>query len=116
MSYADDLIELMKQAKIVISRSGAATTYELFTYGRPCILVPSKKTKQNHQYLNALYFEKMGCCKLLKEDEAKAKIELFVQQMLNDSQLILNMQVAQKKLVKTDSVSKIIEQIQEKKR
>lgn len=115
LSYADDLIELMKRAKLVISRAGASTTYELFTYRRPCILIPSKKTKQNHQYLNALYFEEKGCCKLLKEDEAKDRILLLVNQMLNDQQLILNMQTAQQKIVKTDSTTKIIEQIQEKK-
>lgn len=115
LSYADDLIELMKRAKLVISRAGAATTYELFSYQRPCILVPSKKTKQNHQYLNALYFEEKGCCKLLKEDEAKDRILSLTNQLLSDSQLVHNMQMAQQRLVEKDSISKIIEQIQEKK-
>lgn len=115
LSYADDLIELMKRAKLVISRAGAATTYEIFTYQRPCILVPSKKTKQNHQYLNALYFEESGCCKLLKEDEAKNRILSLTNQILSDSQMVHNMQMAQQRLVEKDSISKIIEQIQEKK-
>ncbi|MDE5565949.1 MAG: hypothetical protein K2I77_03075, partial [Anaeroplasmataceae bacterium] len=113
MKFSDDLINLMKKSKLVISRAGAATTYELFANNCPTILVPSKKTKQNHQYLNAIYFEKKGCCKLLKEENASKDVLKLVSQILSDEQEILNMKFAQKKLVKLDAVDKIIQAIGE---
>ncbi|MDE5715184.1 MAG: UDP-N-acetylglucosamine--N-acetylmuramyl-(pentapeptide) pyrophosphoryl-undecaprenol N-acetylglucosamine transferase [Anaeroplasmataceae bacterium] len=107
--YVSDLIYLMKASRLIISRAGASTTYEIFSLNKPCIIVPSMKTSKNHQYLNALYFEKEGCCKLVKENEAKELILQTADQIIMDSQTILNMRINQQRIVQKNSAKKIME-------
>lgn len=109
--YVSDLVCLMQAAKIIISRAGASTTYEIFSIQKPCILIPSMKTSKNHQYLNALYFEKEGCSKLIKEKEAKNTILSTIEQILTNEQIGLNMKKNQQRIVVKDSAHILIERI-----
>lgn len=63
--YYNNLIELMKKARICISRSGGATISELVYLHKKMILIPSLKVKNNHQLKNALYLEKHNVCKVV---------------------------------------------------
>ena len=109
--YIPDLPNLMLQAKLIISRAGASTTYEIFSIGKPCILIPSLNTSQNHQYLNALYFEKKGCCKLLKETEPKEAIISAANSLLQDIDERMHMIENQHKLILPNSSEKIMEEV-----
>ncbi|MDE6241517.1 MAG: glycosyltransferase [Anaeroplasmataceae bacterium] len=109
--YINDLPNFMLQSKLIISRAGASTTYEIFSIGKPCILVPSLNTSQNHQYLNAIYFEEHGCCKLMKEKELENNIDSYIDYLLNDKEKMQKMIANQRNLVVTDSCEKIIEEI-----
>lgn len=109
--YVNDLPNLMLHSKIIISRAGASTTYEIFSIGKPCIVIPSQNTSQNHQYLNALYFEKKGCAKLIKEDGAKEQILPIVRYFMENHEARNKMVQCQKNLVHLDSSEKIIEEI-----
>lgn len=106
--YIDDLQNLMLQAKIIISRSGASTSYEIFSIGKPCIQIPSMNTSQNHQYLNALYFEQHGCCRLLKEANAKENIVQLVDYYLENPDSRKKMIEKQKEVLVENSCEKII--------
>ncbi|MDE7263765.1 MAG: UDP-N-acetylglucosamine--N-acetylmuramyl-(pentapeptide) pyrophosphoryl-undecaprenol N-acetylglucosamine transferase [Anaeroplasmataceae bacterium] len=112
--YIDDLPNLMLQSKLIISRSGASTSYEIFSLGKPCIQIPSSNTSQNHQYLNALYFEKYGCCKLLKETEAKKNIEQLVSYYFENAESRKNMIESQQEFVFQNSCEKIVEWVKQK--
>lgn len=109
--YIDDLPNLMLQARTIISRAGASTTYEIFSIGKPCILIPSEKTSKNHQYLNALYFEKKGCCKLLREKDAKEGISSLVCYLLENPEARMNMIEHQQRFITKNSCEKIIKEI-----
>ncbi|MDE5855599.1 MAG: UDP-N-acetylglucosamine--N-acetylmuramyl-(pentapeptide) pyrophosphoryl-undecaprenol N-acetylglucosamine transferase, partial [Anaeroplasmataceae bacterium] len=109
--YVDDLPNLMLQARTIISRAGASTTYEIFSIGKPCILIPSEKTSKNHQYLNALYFEKKGCCKLLREKDGKEGITSLVSYLLENPEARMTMVEHQQRFVTKNSCKKIIEEI-----
>lgn len=111
--YVSDIYSLMYNAKVVITRAGASTTYELFSINKPSIVIPSMKTKKNHQYLNALYFADKGCCKLVKEKNAKEEIVSSVESILNNKQLQINMMSCQRKLIIKDSASKIVKSIRQ---
>lgn len=97
LDYVDDLMNLMKQARLIISRAGASTTGEIFYLQKPCILIPSMKTKRNHQYLNALYFEKLQCAVLLLEKDAVKRGVEVVQKTLSNETLLQNMKENQRK-------------------
>ncbi len=110
-SYVSDLPNLMLQAKLIISRAGASTTYEIFSIGRPCILVPSMSTSQNHQYLNALFFENKGCCKLLKEKDMEKDIIKYIANILENPEHRVEMLKAQEKLIIRNSCEKMIKEL-----
>lgn len=109
--YRKDLNSLMKQAKIIISRAGAMTSYEIFLLNKPSIIIPSKKTKLNHQVKNALYYESKGLAFYLDEEEASLKINNLVNKILTSSYLNMKMIEAQKNITKKNSVDIIIGEI-----
>ncbi len=110
-NYVEDLPNLMLQAKVIISRAGASTTYEIFSIGRPCILIPSMKTSKNHQYLNALYFEQKGCALLLKEAEMENSIKQYIHNILQNPEYRLEMIKAQSRLIQRDTCEIILKEL-----
>ncbi len=61
-------------ASAVISRAGASSLAELAAMRLPAILVPYPAATDNHQYYNALAFEKSGAAHLLAQREATPEI------------------------------------------
>ena len=61
-------------ASAAISRAGASSLSELAAMRVPCVLVPYPAAHGNHQYYNALAFEKSGAACLLKQREAAPEI------------------------------------------
>lgn len=108
--YLNDIRNYISKARLVISRAGAATTYEIFKENVACIVVPSLNTKKNHQYLNALYFEKCGCAKLFKENELN-DIKGYIEYILNNKEIENKMLLNQKKLVINNSIDIIKKEI-----
>ena len=67
-SFFDDLPERLRQAHLVICRSGASTTTELAAAGRPAILVPYPFAADDHQTANAGAFAEAGGGWLMPQD------------------------------------------------
>ena len=59
-TFFNDVPARLARAHLVISRSGASTTAELATVGRPAILVPYLHAADDHQTANARALEKAG--------------------------------------------------------
>ncbi len=57
-------------ASVVVSRAGASSLAELAAMRAPAILVPYPAATDNHQYFNALAFEKTGAAILLEQPRA----------------------------------------------
>ena len=55
-------------SNLAITRCGASTTAELAQTLTPFIAVPLPNSVDNHQYLNAKYYENKGCCWILEQD------------------------------------------------
>lgn len=96
--YVPDLPNLMLQARWIISRAGAATSSEIFFLRKPCILIPSLHTKKNHQYQNALYFQKKQAAILLSEGVKAEEVTDTILRYQADEAMMVNMKEAQKKL------------------
>ena len=62
-----DILKLIISSNIAITRCGASTTAELNQTFTPFIAVPLPNSIDNHQYLNAKYYEDKGCCWLLEQ-------------------------------------------------
>jgi len=65
--FEKDVLKLISSSNLVITRSGASTTAELTQTLTPFIAVPLPDSIDNHQYLNAKYYETRGCCLLLEQ-------------------------------------------------
>ena len=55
-------LKLALSADLAITRCGASTTAELVHTFTPFIAVPLPNSIDNHQYLNAKFYEDKGCC------------------------------------------------------
>ena len=59
----------MFNSQFVISRCGASSLSEILTLGKPCILIPYKFAKKNHQEKNADWLVKNGVGVKISEKE-----------------------------------------------
>ena len=59
--FSDDMATVLSAADLVVSRAGAGSIAEIQRCRIPAILVPYPYAADNHQYYNALNFEKLGC-------------------------------------------------------
>ena len=66
--FEKDILKLILSSDLAITRCGASAIAELTQMLTPFIAVPLPNSIDNHQYLNALYYENNGCCLLLEQD------------------------------------------------
>jgi len=67
--YIDNLVELLKEADLVVCRAGAATIAELLFYKKKAIIIPYPAASDNHQVENAKVAENIGIGTIIKDDE-----------------------------------------------
>jgi len=67
-SFTDNILNLISETDLAVSRCGASTTSELVQTLTPFIAVPYPFSTDNHQYLNAKYYESLGCCWMLEQN------------------------------------------------
>ena len=65
--FHDNIVELISKADFAITRCGSSTIGELEFLGVPFVAIPYPFAKDNHQYQNAIYYEKKGCCWILEQ-------------------------------------------------
>ena len=79
-SYKKNLVDIIKESDLCITRAGASTLAELSVLNIPFIAVPLPTSKDNHQLENANYYKKKDCCWIIEQSSFKEKIE----ETLND--------------------------------
>ncbi len=68
-AFFENMPELIKQAHLVIARSGSSSIFEFCAAKKPMILVPFALAADNHQEKNARYLEKNGAAIVVEEKE-----------------------------------------------
>ena len=68
-NFDEDISNLMSKANIGLTRAGASTLAELVFLNLPCVAIPLPTSKDNHQYENALFYNKIGCNWILNQSE-----------------------------------------------
>lgn len=109
--FMDNLINLLKDSDLIISRAGASTISEITAIGLPSILVPSPYVTNNHQYMNAKELSDNGACMIVLEDEfTKDNILNKIDKLFDDKNLYENMSKSSQKLGIIDSATKIYQE------
>ena len=67
IDFSVNMLSLLKDARLVISRAGATILSEISLCGTPCILIPFAASADNHQYHNALWFRERAAALLIEE-------------------------------------------------
>ena len=110
--FMDNLIGLMKDTDLIVSRAGASTIAEVTAIGLPAIFVPSPYVAHNHQYMNAKELEEGSACKiLLEENFSKENLIKMIDEILNNKELYDKMHSESKKFGIDDSATRIYEEI-----
>ena len=110
--FMDNLINLLKDSDLIISRAGASTISEITAIGLPAILVPSPYVTNNHQYKNAKELSDKGACIIVTEDEfSKDTIIKKVDKLFDNKEQYDAMSKASKSLGIADSATRIYEEI-----
>ena len=71
--FDNNILKLISSSYLAITRCGASTTAELAHTITPFIAVPLEQSVDNHQYLNAKYYNQKGCCWILEEKNFTSK-------------------------------------------
>jgi len=69
-SYIRDMTQAYREASLVISRAGSSTLFEVAAASRASILIPLPTAANNHQEINAKFFESQGASRVLNQLEA----------------------------------------------
>ena len=96
--FNNNILKLILSADIAISRCGASTLAELVQTTTPFIAVPLPHSIDNHQLLNAEYYENKGCCWLLEQRNLNSN-NLFnlIIELIKDKKKIENIRENMKK-------------------
>lgn len=112
--YTEQLIQLMKDADLMVSRAGASTISEITGIGLPAILVPSPYVTHNHQVMNATELKEAGACEILEEAEfCQEKLVALIDSIMENEPLYQTMMEASKKFGVKDSATRIYQEIKE---
>ncbi len=65
--FSENMIEYYNKSDLAITRSGASSLAELTNLRIPFITIPLPSAADNHQFINAKYFQEKGYCFLLEE-------------------------------------------------
>jgi UDP-N-acetylglucosamine--N-acetylmuramyl-(pentapeptide) pyrophosphoryl-undecaprenol N-acetylglucosamine transferase len=82
-------------ATVAVSRAGASSLAEIAAMRLPALLVPFPAAADNHQFFNALAFEKTGAAKLLEQkNSSPEKVAAILTELVEDAAVRSKMQTA----------------------
>jgi UDP-N-acetylglucosamine--N-acetylmuramyl-(pentapeptide) pyrophosphoryl-undecaprenol N-acetylglucosamine transferase len=68
-NFNDDISNFMSKSNLCITRAGASTLAELVFLNLPCLAIPLATSKDNHQFENAVFYNKIGCNWILNQND-----------------------------------------------
>lgn len=110
--YIEDMVRIMKDTDLMISRAGATTMSEIIALSIPTILIPSPHVTDNHQLKNALDLVEKNAALLIEEHDLDGDILVrTVDKILSDDKQYNKIKINLSKNSIPDSATKIYEEI-----
>ena len=98
-NFEKNLIELINDSDLCISRAGATSLAEISIMNKPFITIPLPSAKDDHQTENAKFYEKEGCCWILNQKNLNYEIITnLLKEIINDKSNYINKKNKLKKL------------------
>ena len=112
--FDKNLLELILSSDLAITRCGASSTAELAETLTPFVAIPLPDSIDNHQYLNAKYYEDKGCCWVLEENNFNSTtLYKFIKEIIKDRKKLKNVRENMKKNDSKDVYIKVEKAINE---
>ena len=112
-SFFENMPELYEKSKLIISRSGASSVYEIAAAGLPSILVPLPIAADNHQYYNAEELAESGAGLVLNQKDFTAeKLGEVLDDFLDNSQKLKKMSDNAKKMAIVDAAKRLADMVE----
>jgi len=89
-NFTNKIIDYYSKANLAITRSGASVLGELINVKIPFISVPLPTSADNHQFKNAVYYEKKGFGYLVSENEINDQLYSLIKSIFKNKSLIKN--------------------------
>ena len=83
-NFENNFENIIKDADLCITRSGASTLAELSVINIPFIAVPLPTSKDDHQLENANFYKENDCCWVIEQTNFEKKIEDLLSEILTD--------------------------------
>ena len=81
--FEDNLVDLINQSDLCITRAGASTLAELSIMNKPFLAVPLVSSKDNHQFENANFYKNLGYCWIMcQKDFNIINLEKFLDHII----------------------------------
>jgi UDP-N-acetylglucosamine--N-acetylmuramyl-(pentapeptide) pyrophosphoryl-undecaprenol N-acetylglucosamine transferase len=111
--FDKNVLQLFSTADLAITRCGASATAELTHTLTPFVAIPIPDAIDNHQYLNAKFYENKGCCWILEQKNFNTKnlFNLIIEVLKNKNKL-KTMQNNMKKIYNNNVYSIIEKEIE----
>ncbi len=111
--YIHNMPALLAAADLVICRAGALTLAEIAAVGRASVLIPSPNVAENHQYHNAVEFEKAHASRVVEEkDLSGAGLIETVKELTKDPLRLADMGHAAQSLARPNAQELIVQDLQ----
>ena len=108
LPYIHNMDVVLSKAAIAVTRGGAITVSELCAAGKPAIIIPSPNVVHDHQTQNAMFMEKNGCGKCLRESELSGeRLLLEIESLIADSDTLEKMSQNGKRAATCGAAEKI---------
>ena len=97
IEFESDIGRLYAKASVVLSRGGGTALFELAALKIPSLVIPLPKgASRGDQIVNAEYFQKLGLCRVLPQNElSPARLLSELDAVLTDKTMKQNLQTAQ---------------------
>ena len=96
-NFTQNILNYYKQVDLVISRSGSSALAELLNSNIPFITIPLPSAADNHQLLNAKFFQERSLCYLMEEQDIEEKLFLLIKSIYEDKSILDQVVIKQKK-------------------
>jgi UDP-N-acetylglucosamine--N-acetylmuramyl-(pentapeptide) pyrophosphoryl-undecaprenol N-acetylglucosamine transferase len=111
-NYIHDMRPVYQKTSLILCRAGAMTLTEIAVLGIPAILIPYPLAADDHQKVNAQYFETVGGAFVYEQNElASDHVIQKILELKNNTEKLNQMSLAMKKTARTDSAEIIANSI-----
>ncbi|MEM7295665.1 MAG: glycosyltransferase, partial [Pseudomonadota bacterium] len=111
--FLNDMSDLLAEAQVVVSRSGASSVADIAIVGRPSVLVPLGAAIRDEQTANAMPLRRAGAAVVLAErDFMPDSLAKSLSPILRDPRLATSMAGAALGLARPDATSRLVDLVE----